>query len=154
VGDGRLKLAGAADGWFSLIVLDAFSSDAIPTHLLTCEAIEMYLEKLAKDGVLAFHVSNNHLDLAQVLGDNAQQLGLAALVCRDTEGNLENLEYLKEGKAYSTYVVIARRREDFGKLLQFANWEPLPARAKPQPWTDDYSNVLSVLNWPVLRAVQ
>src|SRR5205814_6227831 len=79
IGDARLTLA-KATGTFDLIILDAFSSDAIPIHLITQEALALYLSKLAPGGVLFFHITNRHLDLAPVLGDLAQHAGLAAIV--------------------------------------------------------------------------
>src|SRR5260370_14516048 len=80
MGDGRLALAGADDRAYGLIVVDAFSGDAIPVHLLTREALrDVYLRKLARDGLLAFHISNRYLNLRPVLGDLAQH---AVLVCR------------------------------------------------------------------------
>ena len=68
----RLKLGDAPDGRYRLIVLDAFSGDSIPMHLLTREAVRLYLRKLAPGGIIAFHITNQHLDLASVLGNLAQ----------------------------------------------------------------------------------
>ena len=79
IGDGRLGLMGAPDAAYGLIVLDAFSSDAIPAHLLTEEAIAGYRRKLAPGGVLAVHITNRHLDLAPVLAAEADRLGLVAV---------------------------------------------------------------------------
>src|SRR5262249_24895268 len=79
LGDGRLKLGEAPRGAYRLFVVDAFSSDAIPVHLLTREAIERYFDKLTPDGVLLVHVSNRYLQLAPVLGNIAHALGLSAV---------------------------------------------------------------------------
>ena len=76
VGDARLRLRDAPDGGYGLIVLDAFSSDAIPMHLLTREALRLYRDKLADGGLIAFHISNRYLDLAPVLGALARDAGL------------------------------------------------------------------------------
>jgi hypothetical protein len=81
IGDGRLTLADAPDGEYGLIVVDAFSSDAIPVHLITLEATQLYLSKLREDGVLAFHISNRHLKLDEPLVGIANALGVRALIC-------------------------------------------------------------------------
>ena len=83
VGDARLRLRDAPDGGYGLIVLDAFSSDAIPMHLLTREALRLYRDKLADGGLIAFHISNRYLDLAPVLGALARDAGLVDRVRRD-----------------------------------------------------------------------
>ena len=80
LGDARLSLQDARDGTYGLIVADAFSSDAIPTHLITREALALYFRKLTETGTLAFHVSNRYLDLKPVLGNLAREAGLACLV--------------------------------------------------------------------------
>jgi hypothetical protein len=84
LGDARLKLRGAADGSYDLIVLDAFSGDTIPMHLITREALALYMRKLAPGGMLAFHISNLYLDLAPTLGALAHDAGLVCLVADDT----------------------------------------------------------------------
>ena len=76
LGDGRLTLARAPNQHYGMIILDAFSSDAIPTHLLTREAIQLYLSKLQSDGVLVFHLSNRYLDLERLLGSLALDANL------------------------------------------------------------------------------
>src|SRR5207244_8114742 len=88
LGDARLRLQEADDKKYGIIVVDAFSSDAIPIHLITREALELYFRKLAADGVLAVHISNRHLDLAPVLGNLAQELGLASL--REYDSDVES----------------------------------------------------------------
>jgi hypothetical protein len=143
LGDGRLRLEQAPPRRYGLIILDAFSSDAIPLHLLTREAVRSYLAALADDGMLAFHVSNIHLDLAPMLGDLAGAEGLECLVCRD----MASEEELAEGKTHSTYVVMAPRRETLSKLAANPRWQPLYPRPGKHPWTDNYSNVLDVVNW-------
>ena len=85
VGDARLRLRDAPDGGYGLIVLDAFSSDAIPMHLLTREALRLYRDKLADGGLIAFHISNRYLDLAPVLGALARDAGLIDRIRRDRD---------------------------------------------------------------------
>jgi hypothetical protein len=137
LGDARLRLADAAPSSFGLIVLDAFSSDAVPTHLLTREAMRLYLEKLTPDGHLVFHVSNRYLDLVPVVARIARDSGLRARVRSDLA---PDAALLSDGLTPSEWMVAAR---DPGALEAFASdWRSAPEDARPA-WTDDYSNVLS-----------
>jgi hypothetical protein len=139
LGDARLKLKGADDSRYGLIVIDAFSSDSVPLHLITREALTLYLRKLAPDGLLAFHVSNRYLDLAPVLGDLAGDLGLVCVVRHDL--GITN-EEAQAGKVPSSWVVIAQLAEDVEPLVAHGGWRPQPARPGRRIWTDDYSHVL------------
>jgi spermidine synthase len=143
LGDGRLALARAPDHRFGLIVLDAFSSDSIPWHLVTREAVALYLSKLTDDGILAFNVSNRYLDIEPVLGDLARDAGL---VCR---GRLEadediTAEERQLGKVASHFVIMARKPEHLGKLALDPRWHEVAGRPGIAVWTDDFSNILSV----------
>lgn len=142
LGDGRLRLKEAPENYYSLIALDAFSSDAIPLHLLTREAVGLYLSKLAHGGLLTFHISNRHLDLSPVLGSVARSYGLTALIMRD--GNVSEEEF-RDGKDPSVWVALARRPEDLKQLTMDKRWEPLGAPDDFRVWTDDFSNIFSVL---------
>ena len=142
VGDGRLRLKEAPENYYSLIALDAFSSDAIPLHLLTREAVGLYVSKLADGGMLAFHISNRHLDLSPVLGSVAKSYSLAALIMRDGEVSPEEA---RGGKDASMWVVMARRPEDLKRLTVDRRWETLGAPDDFRVWTDDFSNIFSVL---------
>jgi hypothetical protein len=133
-----LRLKEAPEGYYSLIALDAFSSDAIPLHLLTREAVGLYLSKLANGGLLTFHISNRHLDLSPVLGSAARSYGLTALIMRDGVASAE-------GKDASIWVVLARRPEDLKPLTVDTRWQSLGAPDNFRPWTDDFSNIFSVL---------
>ena len=143
-GDGRLTLARAPDRSYGMVVLDAFSSDAIPTHLLTRQALEVYLAKLADDGVLVFHISNLYLDLEPVVGRLAAELGLVCLSRADLAVSRKDQA---RGKLPSHYVAMARRREDLGSLAENPLWKPVTARADTPVWTDQYSNILSLFRW-------
>jgi hypothetical protein len=144
VGDARLRLRDAPAGHFGLIVLDAFSSDAIPLHLLTREALDLYLSKLADGGLLAFHISNRYVDLEPVLADLA---GSAKLTSRHWDDWSISPEEAANGKEASHWVVMARRVSDLGVLGKESQWLPLEGRSPPQIWTDDFSNLLSVFKW-------
>ena len=143
-GDARLTLAREPAGKYSLLVLDAFSSDAIPVHLLTREAFKLYQRVLADDGVLLVHVSNRRLDLEPVVADLARDAGLDALL------NNHNVPDSIQDRSYnygSDWVALARRREDLGALVSDSSWTDLTALRRQRPWTDDYSNLFSVIRW-------
>jgi len=129
---------------YGLLVLDAFSSDAIPLHLVTREALQLYVSKLAPGGLLVFHISNRCLDLEGVLGDLASD---AHLVCTSQDETEPDAREIAAGKDQSHWLVMARRLEDFGRLRRDARWLPVSARARPQVWTDDFSNIISVFRW-------
>jgi hypothetical protein len=142
LGDGRLRLMEAPDNYYFLIALDAFSSDAIPLHLLTREAVGMYLSKLAHGGILAFHITNRHVDLSLALGSVARTYGLTALIMRDMNVTEEEA---RAGKDASVWIVMARRPEDLKRLTQDSRWQTLTAPEDFRVWTDDFSNIFSVL---------
>lgn len=142
-GDGRLKLQSTPEGPFNLIVVDAFSSDAIPVHLVTEQAVEVYLKKLQPHGLIAFHISNRHFDLAPPLSRIAAELNLFAYRRNDVAKRTYFDDF--EGRKESTWVVFARDAADFAPLSGLPSWERLlPEKSFPL-WTDDYSNLLSVM---------
>ena len=145
LGDARRSLATAPDRHYGLIILDAFSSDAIPSHLLTREALRLYLDKLADPGLLAFHISNRHLDLEPTVGNLAHDARLLALGQREAGTSKEDAG--PAGKAPSHWVVLARRQEDFGALRDDGRWRALPPRPDRRLWTDDFSSMLEVIRW-------
>jgi hypothetical protein len=143
-GDARLTLAQAPAAHYQLLVIDAFSSDAIPLHLLTREALQLYLSKLAPDGILALHISNRYLHLEPVLADLAADAGL---VCRVRSDLGSHPAEQAAGKAPSQWAVLARRPEHLGRLARNAMWAPAASVPGGRVWTDDYSNVLQVFAW-------
>jgi len=144
LGDARLTLATAPDLAYDLIVLDAYNSDAIPVHLVTREALGLYLRKLAAHGRLAFHISNLHLSLEPVLANLAKDFGLVALLCDDTAISDEEAA---SGKSPSQWIVMAKSAADLTLLSAGHRWES----ARPDPtirlWTDDYSSIWSIFLW-------
>jgi len=137
-GDARLTLEASTDR-YDLIVLDAFSSDTIPVHLLTREAVAGYLSKLSPHGVLLLHISNRHLDLTPVVAKVAQSLGLAAFVREDRSAG----DLLTTLKADARLVVLTRDAADAGSVA--GNWMPLRPDQSSALWTDDYSNILGIM---------
>jgi len=142
LGDARLSLAEAPDGAYGIIVLDAFSGDSIPMHLLTREALRIYLRKLASGGLLAFHISNRYLDLHQVLGNLAHDAGVVCLLNLDTATGEDDR---KAGKYASVWMVMARKSEDLQVLSQEARWMPVSPVLGAKVWSDDFSTVLSII---------
>lgn len=146
-GDGRLQIAEAGPGQFGLIVLDAFSSDAIPVHLITREAMSLYLDKLAPGGLVAVHISNHYLNLRPVLEAIALDLKLFGLVGDDPK--ITSLQQVLEDKRVSTWVVLARDRADLAPLIGAPTWTTLISRERdelaPYLWTDDFSNILRIV---------
>lgn len=143
IGDARLTLAKAPAHHYDLLVLDAFSSDVIPTHLLTLEAVRLYLGKVAEDGIVLIHISNRHMDLVPVFDRLAQTLGLSAYLRDDF--SVTSAEQ-SEGKLPSRWIVLARGERDLAPYVG-ADWQPLDGRLAGELWTDDFTNVLEILYW-------
>jgi hypothetical protein len=160
LGDGRLTLktdpfGRKFDNYFHVIVLDAFSSDAIPIHLLTAEAVDLYLSKLAPGGLLIFNTTNRYIDLPPVLARIAHE---KKLDCYHF-GDFEKDEYgnVIPDKFGSDWVVIQRQSlardgrvttlgQPFAERLNMKGWKKLPSDGEPM-WTDSYSNLLRSINW-------
>ncbi|MBM4272978.1 MAG: hypothetical protein FJ134_00720 [Deltaproteobacteria bacterium] len=140
LGDGRLALQ-HSDASYDLIILDAFSSDAIPVHLITREALRVYLSKLQDGGILACHITNRYLDLIPVFGSLARDAGLAGIVRQDFP-LIEN----SPRKSPSLWAVLARQPADLALLAADSRWRPLDNSANVL-WTDDFSNILAVFKW-------
>ncbi|QJE98607.1 fused MFS/spermidine synthase [Luteolibacter luteus] len=142
-GDARLKLA-EARGNYDLIILDAYGSDSVPVHLLTREALVVYLGKLAPGGMIAFHISNLHMDLRPVIGNLAADQGLAGLFQEDADFPDDPSN---AGRAPSRWALIARDRADLASLEKVALWEVLEADPRTEVWTDGYSSILPLLDF-------
>jgi hypothetical protein len=139
MGDARLTFAREPDGVYDMIIVDAYSSDAIPIHLATQEAMKIYKDKLAPQGVVVMHVSNRHLELESVVVGIADANGMKSWVY-DEDSNRDG-EYI-----FATDVVVSARAEaDVGKLASSDVWEETDANKKQRVWTDDYSNVLGAV---------
>lgn len=147
IGDGRLQIEKANDQQFDMILLDAFSSDAVPTHLLTREALALYLKKMKPNGLLVFHVSNRFLDLSQVLAGLADDAKLSGIFLNDSPTTDPEFDaWLAAGKADSSYVVLSPQASMLERFTERGGrWKTLRSRGKPLIWTDDYSNLLSIL---------
>ena len=144
LGDARLSLQQAPDSSYDFIILDAFSSDAIPVHLMTREALQLYLRKLAPGGAIAFHISNRYLRLEPVLAEIARDARVAGIIGID-----ESLTptQVASFKMTSKWVVLARSAKDLKLLVLQKNWRVLAPKSDVGVWTDDFSNVFSVFRW-------
>jgi hypothetical protein len=142
-GDGRLSLSREPDGKYGLIVLDAFSSDAIPLHLLTREAVRLYLERLEPRGLLAFHISSKHFELKPAIASLARDAGL---FCVFEDDRPKDQAELAAGKVPSRWALMARRREDLGELMYDRRWLDGSGSAA-RVWTDDDSDLIGVIRW-------
>lgn len=140
-GDARLTL-NSEERKFDLLVLDAFTSDSVPLHLLTLEAMAIYKRVLKPGGIIAFHISNRYLSLKEVLAAAAQAHGLHALLREDQ--NLNDLEE-KEGKTRSQWMLIYHSLEDLGSIKRDASWFRMIPESGVQPWRDDFSNLLEAM---------
>lgn len=142
LGDARLELARQPPAAFDVLVIDAFSSDAIPMHLLTREALRVYLRALSPRGLLLLHISNRYIDLSPVVAANARDVGLAALSRLDIPADTERY-------TPSRWIALSR---DAGQLERLARqqpempWTVLEDRSA-HPWTDDHASILPYIRW-------
>jgi hypothetical protein len=149
LGDARLSLereleaTGGQGHDFDILVLDAFSGDAPPTHLITLEAVELYQQHMADQGLMVFNISNRHVDLSPVLWGIAEELGLEAVL-------LENWEDLERGIYSAWWMVLTRNRDWIShpdvaeQVLAVPTNETRPHEGI-ELWTDDYSNLVELL---------
>ncbi|MEY4614290.1 MAG: hypothetical protein RL179_2263 [Planctomycetota bacterium] len=152
LGDGRLQFLKAPDASYDLIFMDAFTSDAVPVHLLTREAFDIYLKKLAPGGIIVLNIANRYLDFEHVLGNMTEDRKLVGMI----QGGYEVREIDKYG---TNWVVMARKTEDFGVLPDLKaelktdsedwveTWRKIESKPKLGVWTDDYSNLPSIFKW-------
>lgn len=143
LGDGRLLLQTMPDRSYDLIVVDAFSSDAIPTHLMTREALALYLRKLKPKGIILFNLSNRYLRLGPVLGNGIASLGAVGR----RQSYYPSAEEEKQGAVGSDWMVIAANEKGLDFLGHDKRWTPTRAEPDAAPWTDDFSNIFRVIVW-------
>jgi len=144
LGDGRIRLGEQADGAYGMISVDVFSSDAVPTHMFTREAMALYVQKLDERGLIVFNISNRYFDLEPLLAALAGEEGLVCFVRDDT--NLSQQEEAM-GKLPARFVAMARRPEDLRPLIFDPRWTKVTADPAFSVWTDRYSSILSVIAW-------
>ena len=139
LGDGRLSLAADSNAQYDVLVLDAYSSDAIPVHLLTREAVGLYMSRLKPGGILVFNLSNRHFDLRPVIAGLARDAGA---LCRLRDDLKVSQEQFVAGRFPARVAVVARSLEDLGTLVRDPLWVTPSVDAGARLWTDDYSSLL------------
>jgi len=142
LGDARITLGEQKAASFDVLAIDAFSSDAIPLHLITKEAVEVYLRAIAWDGVVVLHISNRFVDLEPVVAAIARDLRLAAAVRNDEPADTVNL-------TGSAWIALSRDRTKLDVLALAspdAPWVPVE-KPSERPWTDDRASVLPFIRW-------
>ncbi len=143
VGDARVRIESGPGDRFDVLVLDAFSSDAIPVHLLTREALGAYKRALAADGVLLLHLSNRHLVLPPVVAGVAHAAGMTTTYRADTKAGFDEVH-----KAAATWAVVSSGTEARERLVAMGNgWTPLEPTRGQAVWTDDYANLLGAMRF-------
>ena len=139
IGDARISISKKPDDTYSMIIADAFTSDAVPVHLLTLEAIQMYLEKVTDKGVVAEHITNRHLGLAPVVSAIAHKLDAHAYFLHYSPGDNDFLA------DYSEWVIVTRNTQIFTRLKKInEEWSELEDNDPAYLWRDDFSNILKV----------
>lgn len=142
LGDGRLKIENKPDDYYDVIVGDAFSSDNIPVHIMTKEAIELYVSKLKANGAVTFNISNNYIDLEPVVTEIAEEIGIPAVGHISDGGTLEGSEI----RYYPAHFFTMSYNEELIENLKSRGWTEGIKREGVKAWTDQYSNIISVLN--------
>jgi spermidine synthase len=139
LGDARLSMSHEPDQRFDILVIDAFSGDAVPVHLLTREAFQIYWQHMKPDGVIAVHVSNHYLNLPPVVKLAAQDSGKQARLV-DTED--------AANEAYAaTYMLVSSRPGFFEDPLFKGQLQLVTIPSNMRPWTDDFSNLWRILKF-------
>ncbi|MCB2135140.1 MAG: fused MFS/spermidine synthase, partial [Rhodobacteraceae bacterium] len=139
LGDARMVLAAQEGLKYDILVIDAYGSDSVPMHLTTHEAMQLYLDRLAEDGILLYHITNRYYAIDRPLARSAAALGLAARI-QNYPGNPET----DPGDTGSRVVMLARNEAALGDLASDTRWESLQPDGGPV-WTDDFANLLSIL---------
>ncbi|HRK20635.1 MAG TPA: fused MFS/spermidine synthase, partial [Fimbriimonadaceae bacterium] len=142
LGDARMSLRDSTDQ-YDCIMLDAYSSDAVPIHLITKEALALYMKHLKPKGILMFHISNKHLDLEPVVHELARDAGLNAMGWRDTSITPEERSQRKVG---SDWIMVYRSGANVSRILELGDWKPTKAHPGVGLWTDDFSSIWTIYN--------
>lgn len=143
LGDGRLLLERHSPGAFDLLVMDAFSSDSVPMHLLTREAFALYASRLTEDGVMAMNVTNRFLDLEPVIASVAHEEGLDGVLAEDLN---VPIGIAGNGKTKSRWIFLTKNGTALPPLPDAFGIRPLKANGT-KPWTDDHSNILAAIRF-------
>jgi len=138
MGDGRLTIGDKPDGTYDIIVMDAFSSDSIPIHLLTLDAFQLYKKKLAPDGFIVINVSNRYLNLTPVIASNAKELGMQAFIKRSKGGKIGTMPF------YDAEFMAMTDNPRVIDHLTSREWKIVEPEPGFRLWTDQYSNITAL----------
>lgn len=149
VGDARINLQLVPDHTYDLLVIDAYSSDSVPVHLMTLEAFKLYQAKIKKDGVLVLHISNRYFKLSPVIKLICDQIGMSAVRAFDEPKrySIRYDWYDMDQVTRSDWVAATSDPEKMRLLRTYGDWKELPEYERYALWTDDYANMLQVYNW-------
>ena len=153
IGDGRLKIMKAAEQSFDIIVIDAFSSDAVPIHLLTVEAMKIYLSKLKESGIIVIHISNRYLNLRPNLQALAQVYNLKQTFIADT--NFDNSDSLNYERSPAEFAIFTRNDGIVNYLANISDgaWSPIDEYPDFKAWTDSHSSIFPLLSFRIRTQV-
>ena len=143
IGDGRQELEKVPRGSLGLVVLDAFNSDAVPLHLISREAVALYLSRTGDSGAALFNLSNRYLDLEPVVAGTAGDLGFSCRIQR----HVPSVRERERGYLPSTWALITASPDGLGRVGRDLRWRPCRSDPSARTWTDDYSNPLAVVDW-------
>ncbi|HRK98403.1 MAG TPA: hypothetical protein PLE43_08010 [Alphaproteobacteria bacterium] len=146
-GDARLKVKNITDASYDLLLVDVFSSDSIPLHLITKQATEMYLSKIKSDGMVVFHVTSRYFELEPELALISQSLEIPAITKISSTGEVEGTDY----QYFDTIAVILTRNETYLRELKSKGWLDVLANADQKPWSDDFANPLRAMSFNILE---
>ncbi len=151
LGDARLSIRGQPANSFDILALDAFSSDAVPLHLLTREALADYGRAVQRDGIVLFHISNRYLDLKPVIADIAEHGGWSSAVMTYVPTEEEEIM----NATLSVWIALSRNPATIQRLLELSgeermSWEPLYAAPGFSGWSDDHASILPIINYDSL----
>jgi spermidine synthase len=148
LGDARLRLAEQPANSMDILAVDAFSSDAVPMHLLTREALAVYGQAVQRDGIVLFHISNRYLDLKPVIADLAETGGWHAALVDYLPTQQEQID----GSTNSVWIALSRNPATMQRLMQLsgedAEWLRLKRREGFSGWSDDYASIIPILKLP------
>ena len=152
LGDARIRLAEQAPNSIDVLAVDAFSSDAVPMHLLTHEALQVYGRAVQPNGIVLFHISNRYLDLAPVIADLAQREGWSAKLLHYDPNTDEQLTYATT----SIWIALSRNPATLDRVVQLSGedgpaWVPLQPTEGFAGWSDDYASILPIIRMPSIR---
>ncbi|OGK06958.1 MAG: hypothetical protein A2W80_19305 [Candidatus Riflebacteria bacterium GWC2_50_8] len=148
IGDARVSLQNVPDNFYDLLIIDAYSSDAVPVHLMTREAVELYRSKIKQDGMLLFHISNRFFKLSPVIKRICDEIGIACLRSYDEPSTYSTrYDWYDYDQLCRSDWIAAGNPKHLESLKLYAKWDEVELQPGYSLWTDDYANLLQVYMW-------